>query len=291
MAHELLAAAHNRVLQLLSEAAGSHFNGLAQAARFHKALTTRQKRRIMNLDIAFNVTRHITRASLEDMLQDLSTSLVKEDPVAASPLAARLTAEAGGSYLRACQGESMQAVMDEVCASMSASLGQAVASVQPSLHRLSRNLEEMQERLLHLESRSPQVASPHTGSALEPLFEHSPERDFINTDAVDTASHGSDPDTDATMDVSEQCLDFFDQCLLQFKDLQTQLMQPAPLTFVVDLRARQVLLSLQTSLFRDDPQTLSKARQMLQDHIAAYGDKLCTAEKSSIDLMCEHQFV
>ena len=52
---------HNNLLRKMSEAAGIHFTGLQQAGRhFGSALSTSQRRRVANVDIAFNVLRHIT---------------------------------------------------------------------------------------------------------------------------------------------------------------------------------------------------------------------------------------
>eukprot|EP00971_Amphidinium_carterae_P321047 6381757-Amphidinium_carterae.1 len=67
----LLNEAHNKILHLLVDAAGSHFQGLSRAARHVKTLNSKQRRRILNLDIAYNLARHITSASIEDMISDL----------------------------------------------------------------------------------------------------------------------------------------------------------------------------------------------------------------------------
>ena len=71
-AASIIAGLHAKTLRLLAQAAGRHFEGLAQASR-DKALglTSRQRRRLLNLDTAFNVSRHISAVSADLFFEEL----------------------------------------------------------------------------------------------------------------------------------------------------------------------------------------------------------------------------
>ena len=70
-AASLLSNTHNEMLRMMASVAGVHFEGVAQATRYFKgSLTTRQRRRLLHLDSAFSLARHIT--------QPLANSFVKE---------------------------------------------------------------------------------------------------------------------------------------------------------------------------------------------------------------------
>eukprot|EP00401_Gymnodinium_catenatum_P052254 CAMPEP_0117500888 /NCGR_PEP_ID=MMETSP0784-20121206/23010_1 /TAXON_ID=39447 /ORGANISM="" /LENGTH=377 /DNA_ID=CAMNT_0005296115 /DNA_START=49 /DNA_END=1179 /DNA_ORIENTATION=+ len=69
---DLNADLHARLLRLLSDQAGRHFQGLAQASRWHRhRLSQAQARRLRNLDVAFHVLRHVTRPSVEAFFLDI----------------------------------------------------------------------------------------------------------------------------------------------------------------------------------------------------------------------------
>ena len=69
----LLAAFHGRLLRQLSARAGTHFQGLAQAARhLSKGLDTRQRRFLLNLGTAHNASRHVTTPLLENFEKELA---------------------------------------------------------------------------------------------------------------------------------------------------------------------------------------------------------------------------
>ncbi len=62
MASTLIAELHGDALRLLSDFAGTHFEGLSSAAR-RLRLSSRSARRCRELDAAFGLSRHITKAS------------------------------------------------------------------------------------------------------------------------------------------------------------------------------------------------------------------------------------
>ena len=77
--HLQLAALHNELLHVLSEAAGVHLTGLQQGARLLRArLSTAQARRIRYADIAYNVTRHITEAYSTVFCSEVRAALAEE---------------------------------------------------------------------------------------------------------------------------------------------------------------------------------------------------------------------
>ena len=72
----LVNSLHRKLLSATSDAAGKHFQGLRQAARyFGKTLSSRSHRHITNIDITFSILRHLTRASCEECLQSVLMEL------------------------------------------------------------------------------------------------------------------------------------------------------------------------------------------------------------------------
>jgi len=72
----LLADTHARVLRLLADATGLHFQGLAQASR-HKSLplTSKQRRQLLQLDVAANWARHITSVKCADFIDTIAVAV------------------------------------------------------------------------------------------------------------------------------------------------------------------------------------------------------------------------
>mmetsp|Transcript_104217 Transcript_104217/g.293901 ORF Transcript_104217/g.293901 Transcript_104217/m.293901 type:complete len:281 (+) Transcript_104217:67-909(+) len=72
----LLADAHFRALQLLAAHGGAHHQGLAQATRAHRHLLPKWlAKRLLHLDIAFGVARHVSSASVDSLLHELRLAL------------------------------------------------------------------------------------------------------------------------------------------------------------------------------------------------------------------------
>ena len=77
-ADSLVFEARSRALRLVSEAFNTQLDGLAQAARVARRLSRlppHAARRLNELDLAFNVIRHISRVSTEAKLGRLSAAL------------------------------------------------------------------------------------------------------------------------------------------------------------------------------------------------------------------------
>ena len=66
---------HNQALHLLSNWGDRHYQGLHQAARELKFLGTRLRRKLRQLDDAYNVSRHVTAPRARGFLQELSAAL------------------------------------------------------------------------------------------------------------------------------------------------------------------------------------------------------------------------
>eukprot|EP00969_Alexandrium_andersonii_P184400 8146654-Alexandrium_andersonii.AAC.1 len=64
-APELASQLHGRALRLLAAHCDVHFEGLAVAVRKAPSLTARTKRRLLYLDTACSVLRHITKPSCD----------------------------------------------------------------------------------------------------------------------------------------------------------------------------------------------------------------------------------
>ena len=71
----LVAEAHGRALRLVAFARGRHFVGLASASRACRFLPNKLQKKLVALDSAFAVTRHITRPSLESFVRELEEAL------------------------------------------------------------------------------------------------------------------------------------------------------------------------------------------------------------------------
>ena len=72
----LVAAAHGRLLRLLSDGAGKHFQGVSQGMRFFgRQLSSRQMRFALNLEVAYNVTRHVTVTLLKEFEAEMSAAI------------------------------------------------------------------------------------------------------------------------------------------------------------------------------------------------------------------------
>ena len=83
---------HGAALRRLAAAQGRHFEGLQQASRIAKAknlLPDKLAKRLQRVDVAFNVLRHITGPSADQLLHDLDKALhtqKDEDEGCAEPL-------------------------------------------------------------------------------------------------------------------------------------------------------------------------------------------------------------
>ena len=77
--HDLLATLHGDLLRLFSQEV--HFQGLQMAGRqYLKAgvISKRLYRKLSNLDVTFNVVRHITTAYATHLLKEAEESLAQE---------------------------------------------------------------------------------------------------------------------------------------------------------------------------------------------------------------------
>ena len=90
----LIALAHGRLLRVLSNAAGEHYDGLTSATRLLRKAgcrwSARTQRRLMQLDVAAALVRHITKASVDELFgqvqAELATSQLKpKKPMEANP--------------------------------------------------------------------------------------------------------------------------------------------------------------------------------------------------------------
>ena len=99
-AASLIASAHGKLLRLLAEDAGRHFEGLSQAARFHKALPNAVRRRITQLDIAHNYIRHVTQPLVLAFHEDVKCHLAGRAPGADSEASTDTDAAASLESLR-----------------------------------------------------------------------------------------------------------------------------------------------------------------------------------------------
>ena len=80
----LILELHGRLLRTFAVEAGQHFQGLAQAARFLKRsgrISAATANKLLKLDFAFNLVRHITTISVcrfeEDLVSELRSTLPK----------------------------------------------------------------------------------------------------------------------------------------------------------------------------------------------------------------------
>ena len=68
-------AVHGRALRLTAAHCGIHFQGLSHASRCLKELSTPSRRRLIHIDIAFNLIRHITSPSCDKFITGLEKEL------------------------------------------------------------------------------------------------------------------------------------------------------------------------------------------------------------------------
>eukprot|EP00929_Paragymnodinium_shiwhaense_P015731 TRINITY_DN123831_c0_g1_i1.p1 TRINITY_DN123831_c0_g1~~TRINITY_DN123831_c0_g1_i1.p1 ORF type:complete len:152 (+),score=11.82 TRINITY_DN123831_c0_g1_i1:66-458(+) len=68
---------HNELLQILSSSTNMHFAGLQQGSRHHRHFPSSLRRRLCNLDICFNVMRHITAPFAAKMKSDIQAALME----------------------------------------------------------------------------------------------------------------------------------------------------------------------------------------------------------------------
>ena len=82
MAARLIGDLHYELLAATSAAAGVHFQGLQQAGRFfQKSLNAQQRRRLVNLDIAFQVSRHITEPFAKQFVMDIVGAVGRRETI------------------------------------------------------------------------------------------------------------------------------------------------------------------------------------------------------------------
>lgn len=91
MAEKLISELHSNLVRMLSDHCNHHFQGLSQASRCRLLpLTTQQRRRLAQIDTAYNITRHITSVRCRQMIDDISKSLTYAVDPAQLPLAPNL---------------------------------------------------------------------------------------------------------------------------------------------------------------------------------------------------------
>ena len=84
-AESLLFHLHGCLLRLLSKRAGTHFQGVSQASRLMRnrgLIKNRTANKLVKLDHAFNVLRHITEVSASDLLSSLEQEISELSVVA-----------------------------------------------------------------------------------------------------------------------------------------------------------------------------------------------------------------
>ena len=81
----LIAQLHGELLRGLSKQADVHFQGLSQASRSFAALSTRQRRRLRDLDSAFNFRRHITEPLAASFTDEILATISGPSPPLAEP--------------------------------------------------------------------------------------------------------------------------------------------------------------------------------------------------------------
>ena len=78
-AQGIIMALHGRALRLTAAHSGVHVQGLSHASRFLKGLSTTSRRRLIHIDIAYNLIRHITSPYANDFVQNLEQELSGRD--------------------------------------------------------------------------------------------------------------------------------------------------------------------------------------------------------------------
>merc|ERR1712032_233909 len=81
----LVSELHGELLRALSQHAGRHFEGLAQASRSFPTLSPRLRRRLRNLDTTFAYIRHVTKPLSDNFLSEVLDAVSTSVPVFASP--------------------------------------------------------------------------------------------------------------------------------------------------------------------------------------------------------------
>merc|ERR1712032_339960 len=81
----LVSELHGELLRALSQHAGRHFEGLAQASRSFPTLSPRLRRRLRNLDTTFAYIRHVTKPLSDNFLSEVFDAVSTSVPVFASP--------------------------------------------------------------------------------------------------------------------------------------------------------------------------------------------------------------
>ena len=74
----LIVFLHGKLLRDLSARLGTHCSGLQQAARLgrhHKLIDNALARKLTHVDIAFNVTRHVTSVYVDELLLQVKRSM------------------------------------------------------------------------------------------------------------------------------------------------------------------------------------------------------------------------
>merc|ERR1712232_1472866 len=87
----LVTELHGELLRALSQHAGRHFEGLAQASRSFPTLSPRLRRRLRNLDTTFSYIRHVTKPLANNFLSEVLDAVSTSVPVVASPTASCTT--------------------------------------------------------------------------------------------------------------------------------------------------------------------------------------------------------
>ena len=82
MADVLVLRLHVDLVRIAAESCGRHFEGMGSAARFlfrEKRISQHMKRKLLSIEAAYNVTRHLTVVSSQTLVDDFKKSLLDPD--------------------------------------------------------------------------------------------------------------------------------------------------------------------------------------------------------------------
>jgi len=286
MAATLLMELHGDLLRALASHHGMHFQGLQQAARHARRfdlIGNGLAKKLIQLDVAFNMLRHVTLPLADQLRKEIAAAIEVAAPKAD-------VAHAG--VLPASNAHNQVVISTEQFAALPGVVEQVKIQQQQVLDKIQAQEQDMASMLDRLQALSdPQIPEACDHLALPHGVSFSPVVDVQETPCtspVQSADHsptGDDGSGTVFSHLPVASADFVDGCYVQFRQ-GLPVAGPGEYAYIMDIAARESLLRMQVAFFSTSLHHSKLSERLLQDHLAAFGCRLTSGELLAIDELC-----
>ena len=179
----LIQQAHGQALRSICRRCNQHFSGLAQASRFLRQEgkgTTRFHRQLSHLDIAFNISRHVTKPRIDAFLSEVD-AVTPEPPFAALALEGAAAFASEMKEARAALATEMKEArmaLDTELMAARANLANIATTAQREIaHDVKEKLSHMHQQFMNKNQDQPKVGTTASTETLPLRKKDSPSAD------------------------------------------------------------------------------------------------------------------